>query len=589
MTIRFVRRTVAMAAFAVFMMATLADAAALGKQAVAHGRGGAVASISAPASAAALEILDVGGNAIDAAVAAAAVLGVTDPFNCGIGGGGFMLVWLADEGRAVALDHRETAPAQADSMLFQTADGPMKHPDAVLSGRSVGVPGTVRGWHEALARYGSLPLARVLAPAIRVADEGFVVDENFHRLNAASAAKLAHFSSSAALYLHEGKALPVGSLHRNPDLAQTYRELARDGVRAFYEGITAARIVAAVNFPPTVAGVEVPGGRLTMADLADYEARVRAPVRSSYRGWEVLGMPPPSAGGIFIAQALNLLENFELSHVSRTEVEHLYLEASRLAFADRDAYVADPEFVDLPVQGLLSKAYARARATAIGRARAPAGAVPPGDPFRFQRDGSVPLRPQAQPLAEEAMHTTHLTVADRDGNVVSYTFTIEAWGGNGIVVPGRGFLLNNELTDFDFSGPHPNLPEARKRPRSSMAPTIVLRDGKPVFALGSPGGPTILTTVLQILVNHLDLGMDASAALEAPRMSQRNGADTLVESFAGFPDSAAAEALVARGHRWQVRDQIGAASAIVWHADGSLSAVSEQRRSGGGSALAQPH
>ena len=194
-----------------------------------------------------------------------------------------------------------------------------------------------------------------------------------------------------------------------------------------------------------------------------------------------------------------------------------------------------------------------------------------------------------EPMGGEVMWNFQKYLLDRDGNVVSYTFTIEAWGGNGIVVPGRGFLLNNELTDFDFSGPHPNLPEARKRPRSSMAPTIVLREGKPVFALGSPGGPTIPTTVLQILVNHLDLGMDASAALEAPRMSQRNGADTLVESFGGFADSAAAEALVARGHRWQVRDQIGAASAIVWHADGSLSAVSEQRRSGGGSALAQPH
>ncbi len=567
----------------------LAAATALARQPVAHGRGGAVASVSAAASDAALEILDAGGNAIDAAIAAAAVLGVTDPFSCGIGGGGFMLISLAGEGRAVSIDHRESAPGLIGSEPFMDDGKPLSRSEAVINGRSVGVPGTVRGWHEALERYGSLPLARLLAPAIRIADEGFRVDENFHRLNRANEAKFARFSSTAALYLHEGKALPLGSLHRNPDLADTYRELARDGVNAFYQGITAARIVATVNVPPTVPGVEVRGGELTMADLADYEVRLRAPIRSSYLGYDIIGMPPPSAGGIFIAQALNLLENFDLARLPQAEAAHLYLEASRLAFADRDAYVADPEFIEVPLQGLLSKAYARERARSIDVHTAAAGTVAAGDPYRFQQDASKPLRPSAPALVEEGMHTTHLTVADRMGNVVAYTFTIEDWGGSGIVVPGRGFLLNNELTDFDFRGPHPNVAEPRKRPRSSMAPTIVLRDGKPAFTVGSPGGPTILTTVLQIMVNHLALGMDAAAALEAPRLSQRNRESTLVESFDGFPASAAAAALLAKGHRWQESPEIGAASAIAWHADGRVSAVSEARRHGTGSARVQQH
>ena len=560
---------------------------ALAKQPVDTGHGGAVATISHEASLAAMQILDAGGNAIDAAVAAAATLGVTDPFSCGIGGGGFMLIWSAKDRRVIAIDHRELAPASFHPGVFVDAAGKaMEWKAAVPNGIAVGVPGTVRGWHEALSRYGTMGLDQVLAPAIRVAEQGFTVGPNFHRINKANEAKFARFSTASALYLQDGKALPEGSVHRNPDLARTYRDIARGGVKAFYEGPIAASMVAAVNHPPVNEGVSVIPGSLTLADLKDYEARIRQPIRSTYRGYEVYGMPAPSSGGIAIAQALNLLETFDLAGRPREEIEHLYLEASRLAFADRNAYVADEAFVDVPRDGLLSKDYARERARLIGPHAAP-GKVGAGDPYPFEDDLSVPLRPQPQPLAQESMHTTHLAVSDREGNVVAYTFTIEDWGGSGIVVPGRGFLLNNELTDFDFKGPHPNVPEAFKRPRSSMSPTIVLKDGAPAFTIGSPGGSTIITTTLQTIVNHIDLGMSLSDALAAPRMSQRNGDTTLVETLPGFPGSEQARALEARGHKWRETEQIGAANGIRFNADGTVTAVSEPLRHGGGSAIVQ--
>ena len=560
---------------------------ALAKQPVDTGHGGAVATISHEASLAAMEILNAGGNAVDAAVAAAATLGVTDPFSCGIGGGGFMLIWSAKDKRVIALDHREVAPASFHPGVFLGTDGKaMDWKATVPNGLAVGVPGTVRGWHEALTRYGTMGFEAVLAPAIRVAEAGFAVGPNFHRISKVNEAKFARFSTASALYLKDGQALPVGTHFRNPDMAQTYRDLARGGVKAFYEGPIAASIVSAVNHPPVNPGVTVIPGDMTMADLKDYEARLRQPVRSTYRGYEVYGMPTPSSGGIAIAQALNLMETFDLSGKSRAEIEHLYLEASRLAFADRNAYVADEEFVDVPKDGLLSKAYARERAQQIGATAAP-GKVEAGDPYPFETDLSVPLRPQPRPLARESMHTTHLAVSDREGNVVAYTFTIEDWGGSGIVVPGRGFLLNNELTDFDFAGPHPNVPEAFKRPRSSMSPTIVLKDGAPAFTIGSPGGSTIITTALQTIVNHIDLGMSLADALAAPRMSQRNGDTTLVETLLKFPGSAQATALEAKGHKWRETDQIGAANGIRFNTDGTVTAVSEPLRHGGGSAITQ--
>jgi len=563
---------------------------ALAKTPVATGTGGAVATISEKASQSALTILNKGGNAVDAAVAAAATLGVTDPFSCGIGGGGFMVIYLAKDKRVITIDHRETAPASFTPAVFLENGAPVDFDTAVASGAAVGVPGTVRGWHEALERYGTMNFKQVLAPAIDVATKGFTVSEIFSHLTQENERKFQRFGTTSALYLRDGKAVKPGTLLRNPDMAKAYREIAARGQRAFYEGPMARAIVDAVNRPPVAGGATVRPGNMTLADLANYEARIRQPVVSTYRGYDIYGMPLPSSGGVAVAEALNILEGYDLKSMPRANAEHLYLEASRLAFADRNAYLADPEYVDAPVAGLLSKEFAAQRRAQIDAKRARVD-VAAGDPYGFQQDQSIPLRPaQQQPaqraLQRESAHTTHFTVSDKDGNVVSYTFTIESWGGSGIVVPGYGFLLNNEMTDFDFSGPRPNVPEAGKRPRSSMAPTIALKDGKPAFTIGSPGGATIITTVLQTIVNHVDFGMPMDAAINAPRLSERNGATTSTEpGFAGTPQARALEAF---GHKWEdPPEEIGAANAIVFNPDGTVTAVSEGKRHGVGTALVQ--
>ena len=564
----------------------LAAAPACAKTPVATGSGGAVATISEQASQSAIAILNGGGNAIDAAVAAAATLGVTDPFSCGIGGGGFMVIYLAKDKRVITIDHRETAPGSFTPQVFLENGQPIDFETAVASGAAVGVPGTVRGWHEALSRYGSMDLKKVLAPAIEVADKGYKVTEIFSHLTAENERKFQLYAPTSALYLRDGKAVQPGALIRNPGMAKAYREIAAGGVKAFYEGPMARAIVDAVNKPPLAPGKTARAGRMTLADLANYEARIRQPLRTTYRGYEIYGMPLPSSGGATVAEALNILEGFDFKGMPRAQAEHTYLEASRLAFADRNAYLADPEYVDAPIAGILSKEFAAQRRTLIGRTAA--RDVAAGDPYAFQVDESVPLRPlqAARVPAKESAHTTHLTVSDKDGNVVSYTFTIESWGGSGIVVPGYGFLLNNEMTDFDFSGPHPNVPEAGKRPRSSMAPTIALKDGKPAFSIGSPGGATIITTVLQTIFNHVDLGMPMDQALNAPRLSERNGEATSIEP--GFPGGAQARALEAFGHRWEAApEEIGAANALVFNPDGTVTAVSEGKRHGVGTALVQ--
>jgi gamma-glutamyltranspeptidase/glutathione hydrolase len=574
--------------FACTLVLSIALGAPLGHAAppLATGTGGAVATVSEQASKAAIDILNKGGNAVDAAVAAAATLGVTDPFSCGIGGGGFMVIYLANEQRVITLDHRESAPAAFTPAVFLENGKEIDFEQAVASGAAVGVPGTVRGWHDALERYGTMSFKQVLAPAIAVASKGFRVSENFNRLVGINVDKFKLFTTTSALYLKDGKALPVGTTLRNPGLAKAYRELGAKGYKAFYQGPMARAMVDAVVRPPLAAGASVRAGRMTMADLANYESRIRQPLHTTYRGYDIYGMPPPSSGGATVAEALNILEGYDLKAMARPEVEHLYLEASRLSFADRNAYVADPEYLDVPLAGLLSKQYAASRRALIKPQQASLS-VPQGDPFVFQDDLSVPLRPQpARPAAREGAHTTHLTVSDRAGNVVSYTFTIESWGGSGITVPGYGFLLNNEMTDFDFKGPHPNVPEAGKRPRSSMAPTIALKNGKPAFSIGSPGGSTIITTVLQTIVNYVDLGMPMDQAINAPRLSERNGVVTDVEP--GFAGSAQARSLEQFGHKWSSSPaEIGAANALVFNPDGTVTAVSEGKRHGVGTALVQ--
>jgi gamma-glutamyltranspeptidase/glutathione hydrolase len=567
------------------------------KQAVATGTGGAIATVDLDASAAGLEILRHGGNAVDAAVAAAATLGVTEGYSAGIGGGGFMVVYQANRGRVVTIDGRETAPAafREDSFLDPATGAPIPFPERVTSGLGVGVPGTLATWQRAVRGFGTMPLGRLLQPAIRVAERGFVVDQTFHDQTVSNAARFAAFGPTRALFLPGGAPPPVGSVLRNPDLARTYRLLARHGTQPFYRGRIAEAIVDAVQHPPVVPGatLNVRPGLMTEADLRAYRTVDRAPTRVRYRGYRVLGMGPPSSGGSTVGEALNILEGFDVPSESSTRALFHYLEASRLAFADRNRWVGDPDYVDVPLRGLLSQGFADERRCLIGDT-ANVSPVPPGDPFPPFGPG-CPGGGVAVTSPAERPATTHLSVADRWGNVVSYTLTIEQTGGSGIVVPGFGFLLNNELTDFNpeplVAGvPDPNLPAPGKRPRSSMSPTIVFRGGRPVLAVGSPGGATIITTVLQILVEHLDRGASLPEAIAAPRVSQRNSDPGDAEpAFLATPEAAELQTL---GEQFRVAPatpplppEIGAAAGIAFLGHGRFQAAAEPVRRGGGSAL----
>ena len=542
------------------------------KQASAVGSGGAAASVDPVATKAAIDVLRRGGNAVDAAVAAAAVLGVVEPFSCGVGGGGFMVVYSARDGRVFTLDGRETAPAafRPNSFVDPSTGQPISFAEGVTSGLGVGVPGTPRLWEEALARFGSIPLAEALAPSIGIARGGFEVDQTFHDQVVSNRDRFQDFTSTRELYLPDGDAPPVGSIFRNPDLAKTYQTLAAHRMDAFYGGALADAIVATVQHPPLAPGATrtVRPGLMTAGDLAGYQAISRAPTEVQYRGYEVFGMGPPSSGGSTVGEALNILEGFDLGSLPRAQALYLMLEASKLAFADRNQFLGDPDFVNVPIQGLLSDAYAAQRRALIG-ATAIRVPVAPGDPGPFNVPSS----------------TTHLTVSDRFGNVVSYTFTIEQIGGSGMVVPGHGFLLNNELTDFNFVPGTANSPAGGKRPRSSMSPTIVFKDGRPILALGSPGGASIITTVLQLLLERLDLGRTLPGAIATARLSQRNSATTQAEpAFLGTAERAQLEAL---GESFSSTPEIGAATGIEFLSGGLVLAAAEPVRRGGGSAMVE--
>jgi gamma-glutamyltranspeptidase/glutathione hydrolase len=497
-----------------------------------------------------------------------------------------MVIYRADRDRVVTVDSRELSPeAYHPEVFIDPATGALiPFAERVTSGLGVGVPGTLRGWTEALDRYGTISLRRALEPATRLAQRGFVVDSTLEQQTAANIDRFRAITPTAELFLTpEGDPRPAGSTFRNPDLARTYRELARNGIKPFYDGPIAEAIVDVVTDPPVEpdSTLNVRPGLMTIDDMAEYEARIRRPTAVDYRGFDVYGMGPPSSGGSTVGESLNILEGFDLAGIPREEALHNYIEASRLAFADRNAYIGDPEFVDVPLEGLLSDGFAAERRSLI-EPQAAASPVPPGDPFPHQDDPSPSGSPPMTAAAAVGGSTTHLTVSDADGNVVSYTFTIESTGGSGITVPGYGFLLNNELTDFDPVPPHPNAPEARKRPRSSMSPTIVLQDGAPVLAVGSPGGSTIITTVLQILVNSIDFGMTLPEAIAEPRLSQRNATATNAEpGFLGTPE---APALIARGHSFTETAEIGAATGIAFLPDGGVQAAAEPVRRGGGSA-----
>ncbi|WP_026546977.1 gamma-glutamyltransferase [Paenarthrobacter nicotinovorans] len=573
-----------------------ADPRATDKNATATGYGGAVSTVDPEASAAAIEVLKKGGNAADAAVAAAATLGVTEPYSAGIGGGGYFVFYDAKTKQVGTIDGRETAPAgiKPDAFIDPATQKPYKFtPDLVTSGVSVGVPGTPATWERALERWGTVSLGEALKPAIKVANRGFVVDETFRQQTLDNKVRFDAFTPTRDLFLPGGDAPAVGSVFQNHDLAETYRLLAKEGTDAFYGGPLAEEIAKTVQAPPKTAEttLPVPVGSVTTQDLANYKALDQDATKVGYRGYDVYGMAPSSSGGTTVGEALNILENYDLKSMKPVDALHHYFEASSLAFADRGAYVGDPAFVKVPTTTLLNDVFAKERSCEINPTAAAPKPVAPGNIETY--DGACPaaVAPLADETDTENISTTNLTVADKWGNVVEYTLTIEQTGGSGIVVPGRGFLLNNELTDFStvYDPKDPNRIEPNKRPRSSMSPTIILKDQKPFLALGSPGGSTIITTVLQTILNRVDLGMTVSEALAAPRAAPRNGATVssepaFIEAYGPALESLGHD-LVPAGDAFTSAAEIGAATAIEFGKDGQMTAAAEPTRRGGGSAI----
>ncbi|MFT4095796.1 MAG: gamma-glutamyltransferase [Rhodoblastus sp.] len=454
-----------------------------------------------------LDILKQGGNAVDAAVATGFALAVTLPRAGNLGGGGFMVVHLAKENRDVALDYREIAPAATSSDVFLDTAGAADPKKSRDSGLGVGVPGTVAGLAHARDKWGSgkFSLADLLAPAIRLAREGVPIEDDLADSLPQAARRLGRWPSSRAIFFKpDGSTLGPGDTLAQADLAATLERIATGGHRAFYEGETAEKIVAAVRGA---------GGLMTADDLKGYAPMERPVVRGTYRGHDIVSMPPPSSGGVHLIELLNILEHFPIreSGPQTAATVHVMTEAMKLAFADRAEWLADPDFVKIPLSGLLSKKYAAKLAEEISTEKArPSVEIKHVDPAPFEGD-----------------QTTHFSVVDREGNAVANTYTLNFSYGLGLVAEGTGVLLNNELDDFAAKPGSPNAfglvggpanaPGPKKRPLSSMTPTIVLKDGKVEIVTGSPGGPRIITTVLEQISNLVDHGMNAAEAMEAPR------------------------------------------------------------------------
>jgi gamma-glutamyltranspeptidase/glutathione hydrolase len=513
-----------------------------------HARHGIVGSTEAHASAAGIEVLRAGGNAIDAAVAVGFALAVTHPEAGNLGGGGFMVIRLAD-GCATTIDFREIAPAKATRDMFLDENGDPVAERSRGGPLAAGIPGSVAGLLHAQKTYGRLPLLKVMAPAIALARDGFDVSWEMARSFQASSDKLSKFPASVALFFGSDGTPPVeGERLVQPELAKTLSLIARDGAQAFYRGSIADLIVREM---------ERSGGLITRSDLAGYVPKERAPVTGTFRDYQIVSMPPPSSGGAALIELLNILEGFPLAtygqNASRTI--HLMVEAERRVYADRSEWLGDPEFFQVPLPGLLSKAYARALRDGISETRAtPSSSIRAGQPRQYEHS-----------------ETTHYSVVDTEGNAVSTTTTLNGAYGNGQVVPGTGFLLNNEMDDFSAKPGSPNMfgllgGEANaiapgKRMLSSMTPTIVAKEGRTMLVLGSPGGGRIITTVLQVLLNVLEFGMDVQEAVDAPRFHHQWYPDTVMIEQQGFPADVV-NALTALGHRVEVVSDMGDVHAI---------------------------
>jgi gamma-glutamyltranspeptidase/glutathione hydrolase len=532
-------------------------------------KGGMVATVNPIATQAGLDALRAGGNAVDAAIACALTLGVVDGHNSGIGGGCFLTLRLAD-GRLITLDGRETAPAAATRDMFRRdgkADAKLSRDGAL----AVGIPGELATLAYASTNFGRLPLAQLLEAAAKVAENGFPIDSHYASRVRATKNELAAFPDARAIFLRGLPTIPAkGDWLKQPDLAKSYRAMATQGVDWFYRGDFAAR---------TTGWMKTHGGVVTAADFARYEVVPREPVRGTYRGFEIVSFPPPSSGGVHVVEILNLLESFDLRTMGDTSADfvHTVAEAMKLAFADRAKWLGDPDFTKVPA-GLIAKSYAAELAKNIRSDRATAvtgaGTPPFADADFFRR--------------EQSRHTTHFSTADAEGNWVACTASLNTSFGSKVVVPGTGILLNNHMDDFSAQpgvpnyfglvGAEANAIAAGKRPLSSMSPTLVLKDGKPILSVGAAGGPTIISQTLLAILRTVDFGKSPREALAGARLHHQWKPDELhVE--AAFGDALIAE-LRKRGHTVVVEQALGAAQAVGLAPDGGFLGSADPRGEG---------
>ncbi|AXS42277.1 gamma-glutamyltransferase [Breoghania sp. L-A4] len=527
---------------------------------------GMVASQEALATRIGVDVLKRGGNAVDAAVAVGFALAVTLPRAGNLGGGGFMLVHMAATNETVAIDYREMAPEAAHRDMFLDAAGEADTQKSRYSGLAVGVPGTVSGLALAHGVYGSgaLTLAELIEPAITLAEDGIMVTPDLAESLAQRHERMSRDPEAARIFYPGGTPPAPGDVLRQADLAGTLRAIAESGPKGFYQGPVAEAIAASV---------QAAGGGMTAEDLASYTPVVRAPVTGAYRGYEIASMPPPSSGGAHIIQILNIVEAQPLGEMGANSADtvHWLTEAMRRAYADRSKYLGDPDFTTVPVSGLTSKDYAKLLRASIQADKAtPSDLVTPGNPMPYESD-----------------QTTHFSVVDADGNAVSNTYTLNFSYGVGVVAPGTGVLLNNELDDFSAKpgvpnaygliGGEANAVEPRKRPLSSMSPTIVFKDGKVSLVTGSPGGSRIITTVLQVISNVIDHGMNIAEASHAPRIHHQWYPDELRVEEGLSPDTL--RLLEARGHTVAVKNAMGSTQSIQVVGD-RLAGASDPRRAG---------
>ena len=508
---------------------------------------GMVATEQELASRIGLDILKAGGNAVDAAVGIGFALAVALPNAGNIGGGGFMMVHDAKTGKSVALDFREVAPLKATRNMYLDDKGNVINGKSLYTHYAVGVPGTVAGMEHALKKWGTMPLDKVIAPSIALAEKGFPVSETLAKILRQEQKNMGKWPTTTEIFWKDGAPLKRGDLLVQKDLAQSMRLIAQQGAKAFYEGAIAQKIAA--EMAPHA-------GAVTLQDLREYKVAEREPVRGTYRGHEVVTMPPPSSGGTHLVQILNMLEQWPLAQWGQNSAQTLHhmAESSKLAYADRSEYLGDPDFVKIPLKGLTSKRYAESLAKTIDPNRArPAKEIKPGQPQPYESD-----------------QTTHYSVVDKAGNAVAVTYTLNTNFGSGIVAKGTGILLNNEMDDFSAKpgvanayglvGGDANAVAAKKRPLSSMTPTLVLKDGKPTLVTGSPGGARIITTVLQTVVNTIDFGNNPAEAAAAPRVHHQWTPDELRVEKGLSPDTLAL--LKQRGHNIAVKPSMGRTQTI---------------------------